>query len=130
MSVYVFLVTHGDIGSAMLATAKQIYGTLSLPCSVISTDPRTDSEQLSQSIEEKLEILKKQDSALILTDIIGATPCNTAQKFVKQGRIHLLTGLNLAMLIRTLNYPHDDLQSLSKKAYNAGIENIKLTSYD
>jgi PTS system mannose-specific IIA component len=39
------------------------------------------------------------DGALIMTDLFGGTPSNMAMSFLKEGRVEVLTGVNLPMVI-------------------------------
>jgi mannose/fructose-specific phosphotransferase system component IIA len=51
-----------------------------------------------------LHLVDDGDGVLLLTDIFGATPSNLALKLLEPGRVEGLTGVNLPMLLRALNY--------------------------
>lgn len=57
---------------------------------------------------------------LLLTDIMGATPCNVARLFAAQVQARLLTGVNLPMLMRAVTYQHEPLDELLVKAQQGG----------
>jgi len=61
---------------------------------------------------------------IILTDIMGGTPCNTMQQFLVPNQVEVITGMNLPMLIRTLNYRDQTLQFVVKKAISGGIDGV------
>jgi len=61
---------------------------------------------------------------LVLTDLYGSTPSNIAQKLIAQRNVHVVSGLNLSMLIRILNYPQLPLLELSEKAVSGGKDGI------
>ncbi|HRE32898.1 MAG TPA: hypothetical protein PLD88_13045, partial [Candidatus Berkiella sp.] len=73
-------------------------------------------------------LIRKLDSGsgvLVLTDMFGSTPSNIAQGLQNQGFcIRVLSGLNLPMLFRILNYPHLPLGPLAKKAVDGGKDGI------
>jgi PTS system ascorbate-specific IIA component len=57
---------------------------------------------------------------LLLTDIMGATPCNVARLLAADGPARLLTGVNLPMLLRAVTYQHEPLDELLAKAQHGG----------
>ena len=61
---------------------------------------------------------------MILTDIFGATPANLALKLLAPGRVEGLTGVNLPMLLRALNYRDRDLSTLLVRARDGGRDGI------
>ena len=61
---------------------------------------------------------------LILTDIIGATPANTAAKLLEPGRIEGVAGVNLPMLLRTITYRERNIDVLLKKAIAGACEGV------
>jgi PTS system mannose-specific IIA component len=62
---------------------------------------------------------------LILTDLFGGTPTNVSLSFLEEGKIEVVTGLNLPMLIKSVNARHGyDLKGLAQLSADAGKENI------
>ena len=61
----------------------------------------------------------------MLTDLVGATPCNLASTLCNDNLL-MVTGLNLPMLLRTCNYVDLPLPELSNKAIEGGIKSIGL----
>lgn len=57
---------------------------------------------------------------LLLTDIMGATPCNVARLLATEVPAKLLTGVNLPMLLRAVTYQNDPLDDLLSKAQHGG----------
>ena len=60
----------------------------------------------------------------MLTDVFGATPCNVAQKVVDGVQSKLVAGVNLPMLLRTINYRHESLDLLVARALAGGSQCI------
>jgi PTS system ascorbate-specific IIA component len=60
----------------------------------------------------------------VLTDVFGATPCNVAQKVVDGVHAKLVAGVNLPMLLRTVNYRHESLDVLVARALSGGAQCI------
>jgi PTS system ascorbate-specific IIA component len=64
-----------------------------------------------------------------MTDIYGATPSNVAQKLVHASNSKLVVGVNLPMLIRTVCYLDESLDSLVNRALSGGVKGVmQLTS--
>ena len=69
-----------------------------------------------------------EQPTLILTDIFGATPCNIAQKLASdsrsRSRIRLVAGINLPMLLRSVCYRHEPLETLVARALAGGGQGV------
>lgn len=127
MSVALLLITHAPFGSATLEAVLGTLGSLPLPTEVMDIRPDCDPEQEQQRAHQLLEQLDQGDGVLLLTDLFGATPSNIACSVMDgEHALTLISGLNLAMLIRIMNYAGDDLQSLAERALNGGISGIHM----
>jgi len=126
--VSVLLVTHGNIGESLLDAAEQILGSLPLQTDALSVSSRIEPEVLSAIAKRKIEQLDQGHGILIMTDLYGATPHNIA-KHLSNHHIAVVSGLNLSMLLRTMNYCDCDLDSLSHIAETGGHVGIKCENY-
>ncbi len=117
MSVSILLITHHGIAAALLNVASTTFGTLSLNVSHLEVSNDPDPDHL---IFEASNLVKKLDAGLgvlVLTDMFGSTPSNIAQELQQLNQnVRVVTGLNLPMLFRILNYPHLPLSQLAEKA--------------
>jgi PTS system ascorbate-specific IIA component len=68
--------------------------------------------------------LNEGQGVLILTDLFGSTPCNIACKLMHDYRVRVVCGANLPMLIKIMNYPSADLETLANKAIAGGVQGI------
>jgi PTS system ascorbate-specific IIA component len=68
--------------------------------------------------------LDEGTGVLILSDMYGGTPSNLASKLVVPGRIEVVAGVSLPMLIRVLTYRDRDLQTIVTKAISGGCEGV------
>ncbi|MHB1566492.1 MAG: PTS sugar transporter subunit IIA [Acidiferrobacter sp.] len=84
----------------------------------------TPPDELSNKLRETISALNTGDGVLILADIYGATHINVACRLLRRDSVELVTGLNLPMLIRVLNYRDQPLPELVKKALSGGMEGI------
>lgn len=125
MTVSVLLITHEEIGSALLSAVTTTLGELPLPTTVVTVNYDTDPELLLPRLEQLTQNIEHGQGLLILTDLFGSTPCNIAKQLQINQRIRIVTGLNLPMLIRVMNYPGLSVEELAEKAYTGGRDGIK-----
>ncbi len=123
MSVSVIIITHDKIGTALAQTATKVFGKLPLPTTLINIEANTDPEKLLPKLS-KLVKHAGAEGILILTDLFGSTPSNIARKLKNKSNIRIISGLNLPMLIRVMNYPKASLDELAKKALTGGRKGI------
>jgi len=124
MAVSLLLITHENIGDAIIQSAKNTLGEFPLEVSSISIDYKTDPESLLPDLIEMVKQLNKGDGVLILTDMFGSTPSNIAQNLQQTSQCYVVAGLNLPMLIRVMNYAHLELSELGEKACSGGLNGI------
>lgn len=121
MSVSVLIISHDEIGTALLNTVKQTFGS-DLPLSAATAELRSDAdpEVLVPKLKQVAKALDQGEGVLILTDLFGSTPSNIAQKLQDLINVRVVSGLNLPMLIRIMNYPQLNLDQLAEKALTGG----------
>ena len=119
--VGVLLITHGRTGEDLLAAAWHVLGGEQGHARSIAVAPGDDAGATLEIARADLAALDDGDGVIVFTDIFGATPCNIAQRLGSLGfRTHCVSGLNLPMLLRVLNYPEQDLDQLAQTAANGG----------
>lgn len=125
MGVGVLLITHSGLGPALLHVATNTFGSLSLTvdCLEVTSDP--DPFTLKEQAKATIQKLDTGLGVLILTDMFGSTPSNIAQELQQNHlRLRIVTGLNLPMLFRILNYSHLPLSQLADKAVSGAKSGI------
>ena len=121
MTVGVLLLTHEAMGAALVSAARHVLGRLPLPIGVQEIAPQADPEAMLRTAATRARELDRGDGVLVLSDLYGATPCNIAQRLPDLGvRMHCVSGLNLPMLLRVLNYSEQTLDELAQTAANGG----------
>ena len=93
------ILTHGGMARELLAAAGVISGTLS-GFEALSLDWTDGFEEACGKVAAALGRLDQGQGVLILTDMYGGTPCNIAMTFYQAGRVEVLTGVNLPMVLR------------------------------
>jgi len=124
MTVGILLVSHNQIGTELINTARQMLTCTPLPTKVISIGLNDNTDKIRRQLNEELIGLDQGNGILIMTDMFGSTPSNIACTVSERDDIRVVSGLNLPMLIRVLNYPSLSLNELEQKAISGGQEGI------
>ncbi|HFQ14691.1 MAG TPA: PTS fructose transporter subunit IIA, partial [Gammaproteobacteria bacterium] len=104
MSVGLLILTHNSIGQTLYDTAIAVIGSASLPTRILVASMDCDTDEILEQVRVALQKLNTGDGVLILTDMYGATPSNIASELLNPERV-LVSGINLPMLVRVMNYP-------------------------
>ena len=91
------LVTHAGLAGALKSAAEMIVGSIDL-CAAVEITPSEHADGIMARVVSAVETVSA-DGAVIMTDLFGGTPSNMAMSFLKEGRIEVLTGVNLPMII-------------------------------
>ena len=91
------LVTHAGLAGALKSAAEMIVGSID-SCATVEVTPGEHADDIMARVVSAVEAVSA-DGAIIMTDLFGGTPSNMAMSFLKEGRIEVLTGVNLPMLI-------------------------------
>lgn len=120
----ILLITHEGLGEVLLQTATKTMGQCPLPVRTLSVPYDSDPETLTAEAAKLAQQLDSGNGVLILTDLYGSTPSNIACRLHQPGRIQVVAGVNLPMLLRVFNYATLDLDELSEKAASGGRNGI------
>lgn len=93
------ILTHGGLARELLAAANVISGRLD-GFEALSLDWNEGFDEARAKVAAALERLDQGQGVLILTDMYGGTPCNIAMTFFQPGKVEVLTGINLPMVLR------------------------------
>ena len=96
----ILILSHGRFADELLAAARTISGDLPPSFESLSLDWSDGFEQAQEKIRTTLGRLDTGDGVLVLTDMFGGTPCNVALTFLEPGRVEIVTGVNLPMVVR------------------------------
>jgi PTS system ascorbate-specific IIA component len=120
----VLLVTHGEIGTALLTSASQILGAPPAQVMTLSVWRQDDPDDLILRARELLEQIDAGDGVLILTDIFGATPGNVVSRLLEDNHIEGVSGVSLPMLLRVLTSRNGSLTAAVKRAVSGGSDGV------
>jgi len=124
VKVGILLITHDNIGAVLLRTAIEVLGICPLSTGTLAAPSSCDPERILEDARRAAQEMDGGDGVLVLTDLYGATPSNIACRLHRFHELRVVSGLNLPMLIRVLNYPDLDLEELQQKAVSGGRDGI------
>jgi PTS system mannose-specific IIA component len=102
------ILTHGGLARELLAAAQVISGRLS-GFEALSLDWNDTVEEAKAKVRAAIDRLDEGQGVLVLTDMYGGTPTNVAVTFLQPGRVEVLTGVNLPMVLRLACQPEEPL---------------------
>ena len=120
----ILLITHGSYGEALVQNACHVLNKRPPQLNQLGLSAQDDPLDLLPLAHQLLGLVDAGEGALIMTDLFGATPANLALKLLEPGRVEGLTGVNLPMLLRALNYRDKGMTTLLVRARDGGRDGI------
>lgn len=125
----IVVVTHGQLGDTLIATTRFILGSLPDDVVAVSVDLETNPDTLRKNIKAGIKSVDRKKGVLLLTDMFGGTPSNLSYSFLEEGRVEVLAGVNLPILIKAIESRSGiDLGELAGSLEKYGRKSISLAS--
>jgi len=125
----IVIVTHSQMGDALIDAAEFILGNRPDTMVSVSIDLKENVDKLRRKIAEGIEKVDKKKGVLILTDMFGGTPSNLSYSFLEEGRVEVISGVNLPILIKAVDIQADmELSDLAQYLEAFGKKSISLAS--
>ncbi|HKL78705.1 MAG TPA: PTS fructose transporter subunit IIA [Gammaproteobacteria bacterium] len=122
----IVVVAHQHLARELLATATHIMGRQEPALVGVDISPEWPYEEARDHVREALAQIMGPEGAIILTDMYGGTPANLGMDFLEPGRVEVIAGVNLPMLVRLLTYRSRPLEEQVQKALEGGREGVVL----
>lgn len=120
----VLIVAHDSLPDSLIKGLTHVLGTRPPQLEAFSVSADDDPFDLIPSAREVVRRLDTGDGVLIFSDIYGATPCNLAGKLQQPGRVELIAGVNLPMLVRSFTYRAKGMETMLTKAISGGRDGV------
>ena len=125
----IVIVTHCQLGDALIEAAEFIIGSRPESIESVSIDLSENAEKLRGKIDRGIQKVMGQEGVIILTDMFGGTPSNLSYSFLEEGHIEVLSGVNLPILIQAVNRRKKmELDQLAANLEAFGKKSISLAS--
>ena len=122
------LVTHGRLALEFIDALEHIVGPQS-NIAAVCIGPDDDPKERRKEIIERVKAADEGEGVVLLTDMFGGTPSNLAMSVLDQGRVEVIAGLNLPMLIKFASIRGEaSLQTAVAQAQEAGRKYINVAS--
>ncbi|MEO0983030.1 MAG: PTS sugar transporter subunit IIA [Pseudomonadota bacterium] len=124
----VVVVSHGKLARELVAATEHVVGE-QRHLRAISIEADDDMEARRQQIIETAKACDEGDGVIILTDMFGGTPSNLAISVMPSGKIEVIAGANLPMLIKLAEVRETaTIAEASEAASEAGRKYISIAS--
>ncbi|MFO7964533.1 MAG: PTS sugar transporter subunit IIA [Desulfobacterales bacterium] len=125
----IVIVTHERLGDAMIEAITSIVGSQPESMVSVSVNIKENADHLRKKIEEGIKKVDQNQGILILTDMFGGTPSNLSYSFLEEGRVDVISGVNLPILFKAVESRENmDLPMLANRLEIYGKKSISLAS--
>lgn len=126
--VGIVIMSHGSLSTGIVEAAEVILGPIE-QIATVSLKSGEGIEELNADFLAALEQADTGDGVLVLTDLIGGSPCNVASMNLAEKPYQLVSGFNLPMLIEVLSSRDqvgsiEELAAVGLQSGSEGIRNV------
>ncbi|MBI5970068.1 MAG: PTS sugar transporter subunit IIA [Deltaproteobacteria bacterium] len=97
------IITHGDISRSLCEAAEAITGKADM-IKTISVKSSNATEDIRNTLASSVKEADSGFGVIIFTDMFGGTPTNIALSLLEEGRVEVITGVNLPMLLKFIGH--------------------------
>jgi PTS system mannose-specific IIA component len=124
----ILIVTHKELAEALMGVYDLILGRQE-GILALSLDPNAPPEASRLQIQRSLGQVNNGNGVIILTDMLGGTPSNLTLPFLQEGKVEVITGVNLPMLMKlTQLRQYKDLREAALALQQSGQKGITVAS--
>ena len=124
----ILLIAHAPLAAALAAAAAHVYACAperaGAQVRVFDVQPDSDTEANVARARSLAAEIDSGSGVLVLTDAFGASPGNVAAQLAEAGRVAVIAGVNLPMLLRALCYRDGSLAEAAEKALAGGSQGV------
>lgn len=123
------LVTHGRLAEEFISATEHVVGPQE-NLRAICIGPDDDMEKRREDIVQGVKAVDTGDGVIVLTDMFGGTPSNLSISILDKGKVEVIAGINLPMLIRLASVRDgSSLADAVEQAQEAGRKYISIASH-
>ena len=122
------VVTHGRLAEDLVQAVQTIVGPVE-GLDAVSIGWNDEVDDATRMIEEAIARVDRGQGVIVLTDMFGGTPTNLGLALHERGRIEIVTGVNLPMLVKFANLREEiSLHDAAVRIAEQGREAIHVAS--
>lgn len=122
------IVSHGQLANELLAAAETVIGDTD-NIAAVSIGWHDDVEAAKSEIDRAIKSVAKGSGVLLMTDMFGGTPTNISAMFLSEGKVEIVTGVNLPMVIKFASRAESSsLSEIAREVEDQGKQSIYRTA--
>ena len=125
----IVVVTHSQLGAALIETAEFIMNAKPQHTVAVSINVKENVDDLRDKISKAIKQVDAGKGILILTDMFGGSPSNLSYSFLEDGRVEVISGVNLPLLIRALNMQDNEAKHTRNEVSEVSVQRPTGRSY-
>jgi PTS system mannose-specific IIA component len=114
--VGILLMTHAPLGQAFIAAVAHVFRGQTERFEAIDVTADQDLAEVNALASAAVKRLDDGSGVLVITDIKGGTPANCCNALADAGRVEVIAGISLPMLLRAITYRRDTLDVVVEMA--------------
>ena len=122
--------THAGLAQSFLDSLEMVAGTQQ-KIEAVAVDPGLSVESLERRLDAAIKAADDGQGVIVITDLFGGSPANLALARMQPGRVEIVSGLNLAMMLKAVDlrlHKLTDPVVMARAIVREGRENIALAS--
>ena len=118
--VGILLMTHAPLGQAFITVVAHVFRGPTERFEAIDVNADQDLAEVQALAKTAIARLDDGSGVLVISDIKGGTPSNCCGALASAGRVEVIAGISLPMLLRAITYRRDDLDVVVEMALAGG----------
>lgn len=99
----IVIATHVELGKALIEAAEFIIGEPAQHVMAVSINLNDNVDNLRGKLSDTIKKVNSGDGVLLLTDMFGGSPSNLSYSMLEEGKIEVISGVNLPVLLKALS---------------------------
>jgi mannose PTS system EIIA component len=120
----ILIVAHEPVASSFAAAIRHVLGNDPKQFAWLDVANEARPDEWLIRAKNQASQLDSGEGVLVCSDVCGGTPCNVANGLIQPGKVHVISGLNMPMLLRAINYRNLSLDELTEKALMGGKDGV------
>jgi PTS system mannose-specific IIA component len=124
------LFSHDNLSEAFLQALEMIAGTQE-QLAAVDVKKGMSTEDIERELDQAIKSVDSGDGVVIITDLFGGSPANFALARMSAGKVEVISGLNLAMVLKMVDLRARDLSDpavMARAIAREGKDSIVLAS--
>lgn len=122
--VGILLITHAPLGRAFIEAVTHVFKAAPERVEALDVIADQEPDEVRRLAREAIARVDDGAGVLVLTDIMGATPCNCTMQLCIPGKVDVVAGVSMPMLLRAISYRQNELAVVAEMALAGGQKGV------